>query len=139
MLNQICKGMKLILDFRRSAGWRFNLLAASVALALPLLCGSCSKKNDTVARSAPAPTPASESTTAAPPTVASTFVPATATNAMPDLRPLNHALLIWIVHNRRHPSSFEEFAANAGIQIPPPPPDKKYIIDSRGLISLVNR
>ena len=58
---------------------------------------------------------------------------------MPDLRPLNHALLIWIVHNRRHPAGFEEFAANAGIQIPPPPPGKKYIIDSRGLISLVNR
>ena len=137
--------MKLTLDFRRSAGWRFELLAASVALALalPLFCGSCSKKSDSLAGSAPAPTPVPESTTAAPTaaptTVASTFAPATATNATPDLRPLNHALLIWIVHNRRHPASFEEFAANAGIQIPPPPPGKKYIIDSSGLISPVNR
>jgi hypothetical protein len=57
---------------------------------------------------------------------------------MPNLQPLNQALLGWRLQNRRVPASFEEFAASAGIQIPPPPPGKKYILNSHGLISLVN-
>lgn len=66
-------------------------------------------------------------------------VAANATNAVPDLRPLNQALIGWIIQNRRHPASFEEFAASANIQIPPPPPGKKYVLNGHGLISLVNR
>jgi hypothetical protein len=135
--------MKLISNFRRSAEWRFDLLAASVALALalPLFCGGCSKKNDTAATNLPATSQAAAPTSAAPtpPIIASMPAPATATNAAPDLRAINRALIIWSVHHRRQPSSFEEFAASAGFQIPPPPPGRKYVIDSRGLVSLVNR
>jgi len=57
---------------------------------------------------------------------------------MPNLQPLNQALLAWRIQNRRVPASFAEFAASAGINIPAPPPGKKYIINSHGLISLVN-
>ena len=42
------------------------------------------------------------------------------------------------MQNRRVPANFEEFAASANIQIPPPPAGKKYVINSHGLISLVN-
>jgi len=58
---------------------------------------------------------------------------------MPDLRELNGALFDWVVQHQRRPANFEEFAASAGIQIPPPPPGKKYALNSRGLVSLVNR
>ena len=65
--------------------------------------------------------------------------PAAVTNsAGPDLVALNQALLGWRVQNQRVPSSFAEFAASANITIPPPPAGKKYIINNRGLISLVN-
>jgi hypothetical protein len=135
--------MKPMSDFRPFAGWRFNFHAASVAvaLALPLLFGGCSKKTDAPASNLPATPQAAAPTSAAPtpPIVASMPAPATATNAAPDLRAINRALIIWSVHHRRQPSSFEEFAASAGFQIPPPPPGKKYVIDSNGLISLVNR
>jgi len=94
----------------------------------------------------PAQTNASQPTPATPPTVANSqpqqpqpaLATANATNATPDLRPLNQALIGWIVQNRRHPATFEEFAASADIQIPTPPPGKKYILNGRGLISLVN-
>jgi hypothetical protein len=42
------------------------------------------------------------------------------------------------MQNHRVPANFAEFAASAGIQIPPPPAGKKYILNSHGLISLVN-
>ncbi len=57
---------------------------------------------------------------------------------MPDLRPLNRALMQWVTQNHRAAANFEEFAASANIQIPPPPPGKKYVINSHGLINLVN-
>lgn len=59
--------------------------------------------------------------------------------ATPDLRPLNRALMGWVYQHGRRPANFEEFAASAKVQIPKPPPGKKYIINNRGLISLVNR
>jgi hypothetical protein len=42
---------------------------------------------------------------------------------------LDRELRRWILANRRPPKNFEDFAATAGIQIPPPPPGKKYVID----------
>jgi hypothetical protein len=55
-----------------------------------------------------------------------------------DLKQLNHAYVGWIVRNRRAPNTFEEFVAWSGIQVPPPPAGKKYVIDSTGFINLVN-
>ena len=82
---------------------------------------------------------AAESPSTQPTPVVSTPAPAAITNsAGPDLVALNQALLDWRVQNQRVPANFAEFAASANIKIPPPPPGKKYVINSRGLISLVN-
>ena len=112
-----------------------------------ILAVGCNKKDQGSGTNAPMPpaqTNASQPVPATPPTVADSqpqpaLTAANATNAAPDLRPLNQALIGWIMQNRRHPATFEEFAASADIQIPPPPPGKKYIFNGRGLISLVNR
>jgi hypothetical protein len=132
------------LDFDRFAGhqpkrWR---VCIALALAIPLLATGCSKKGDNSTSNMASPS-ASDSTATSPatPAPAGSSQPtsaASATNAMPDLQALNQALLQWRMQNQRVPSSFAEFAASAGINIPPPPSGKKYVINSRGLISLVN-
>src|SRR3954454_24150953 len=50
---------------------------------------------------------------------------------------LDRALNNWVARNRRAPRSFEEFAATAGINIPPPPAGKRYAIDKTGHVVLV--
>ena len=56
-----------------------------------------------------------------------------------DMRALNHAYIGWIVANRRRPRDFDDFATSSGIQIPPAPAGKKYIIDKSGFIALANQ
>jgi hypothetical protein len=114
--------------------------------AATLFATGCRKQNQSAESPSAVPAPPSQTdasqataTTPAPAVNPTTPPAATATNALPDLRPLNQALMGWIVRNQRHPANFEDFAATAGIQIPPPPPGKKYIINGRGLISLVNQ
>lgn len=58
-------------------------------------------------------------------------------NAGTDLKQMDRALLKWLMANRRKPSSFEEFAATAGVPIPPPPAGKKYFIDKNMHILVV--
>jgi hypothetical protein len=55
-----------------------------------------------------------------------------------DLKQLNHAYISWILQNKRRPKSFEDFVAMSGIQIPPPPAGKKYVIDKHGFINVEN-
>jgi hypothetical protein len=55
-----------------------------------------------------------------------------------DLKQLNHAYVGWVLQNRRRPNSFEEFVKLSGIQVPPPPAGKKYVIDGHGFINYVN-
>ena len=125
---------------------RWQILCAGLVCANALLVAGCSKQSQSQAPSASTPPDANASQSAPPATVstppdvnASQSVPAaTVTNGQPDLRPLNQALLGWVIQNRRRPANFEEFAASANIQIPPPPPGKKYVINSHGLINLVN-
>jgi hypothetical protein len=63
---------------------------------------------------------------------------AAANNGMPVLQQLNRAVLQYKIQNHRNPTSVEEVAAFAGIQVPPPPPGKKYVFNGRGLIVLVD-
>ena len=64
----------------------------------------------------------------------------TATNGEPDMRDLNRYLLRWAVGHQKRPASFEEFAADPGVQIPPPPTGKKYKLDTGTMhIILVNQ
>jgi len=137
--------MKMHSNFCRGAARSARLgpvLCAGLVCATLLLAAGCRKQAQSPTPPAPAPqdTNASQPAPAAPNTaVNSQPVPsATATNATVDLRELNGELLSWILQNHRRPASFEEFAASSGIQIPPPPRGEKYIINSRGLISLIN-
>ncbi len=57
----------------------------------------------------------------------------------PDLQDVNRQLRRWILKNQRPPENFEDFAATAGMQIPPPPAGKKYAIDKHMHVVLVNR
>ena len=45
----------------------------------------------------------------------------------------------WILRNQRPPKDFEDFAATAGIEVPPPPPGKKYVIDKTMHVVLAKR
>jgi hypothetical protein len=122
--------------------WQGVLLAGIGATAI-LAVGCHPKDQNTEAPAvaqSPSPTDANPSNPMTSPPVTNPGTPVTtATNAPPDLRELNGALLDWIIQNQRHPANFEEFAASSGTQIPPPPPGKKYVLNSRGLISLVDR
>ena len=57
----------------------------------------------------------------------------------PDLKELNRSVLRWILGNRRRPQNFEEFAATAGVTIPPPPAGKKYALGKDMHVQLVDR
>lgn len=115
-----------------------------VAGATALFAG-CSKSAHNAAASTPIPQtnaslPATESQPAQTVRANSASTPATtAKHAAPDLRPLNQALMGWVYQHGRRPADFKEFAASAGVKIPPPPSGKKYVINGRGLISLVNQ
>jgi hypothetical protein len=63
---------------------------------------------------------------------------ANASTTGPNMQELNRALIGYIVHNHHRPKTFEEFAASGTIQIPPPPAGKKYTLNPRGYIILVD-
>ena len=90
-----------------------------------VLASGCSKKT-------PAATAPPQS---APPPTATGVQP----EAQPDLPELNRSLLRWMMGHRHRPKDFEEFAATAGVTIPPPPAGKKYIIRKDLHIALVDR
>ena len=123
---------------------RRYILSMLLVCATAMLAVGCHRKEQS--SEIPAPPPPATQTDAAPaapaaPPAAVNSEPAASSvaNALPDLRPLNQALIGWILSNQRHPASFEEFAASTDIQIPPLPPGKKYVLNGRGLISIVNR
>ncbi len=62
-----------------------------------------------------------------------------APNGAPDLAEMDRAMLRWLMSNRRVPSSFEDFAATAGMPIPPAPTGKKYVIAKDMHIHLVSK
>ncbi|HLX96135.1 MAG TPA: hypothetical protein VKU37_10370 [Verrucomicrobiae bacterium] len=129
----------------RRPGRQFVLLIAFVGVTAMLAVG-CHKQSQVAAPETPPPaqpTNASQPEPANQATVVNSQPPpaldANTTNALPDLRPLNRALWGWVAQNGHRPANFEDFAATAGIEIPPLPPGKKYILNDRGLISIVNR
>lgn len=143
-MNGLFLKMKMHSNFRWGARYpsgRGQILCAGLICATALVVAGCGKQSQSPAPSASTPQDVNASQpAAATPTPAASSEPApaaTTTNALPDLRPLNSALIDWRMQNRRVPSSFAEFAASANINIPPPPPGKKYVINSHGLISLV--
>jgi hypothetical protein len=114
-------------------------LLVALALAASLSFAGCGKKQTSVTPAAPAESNAN-------PPSASSEMPAPApvvVSANPaggvDLKELNHAYVAWIVQHRQAPKSFEEFIKLSGMQVPPPPPGKKYVIDHAGFINFENQ
>jgi len=53
-----------------------------------------------------------------------------------DLRDLNHAYIGWVVRSHQRAKTFEEYVAASGVQVPPAPAGKKYVIDHAGFIAI---
>lgn len=94
-------------------------------LAILAFSAGCSHKNEQ-----PAPSPQQTNSS-----ISNTNAAAT---AEPDLAELNRAMRRWLIANRRPPKNFGEFAATAGVPIPPPPAGKKYIIAPNMHVELVD-
>ena len=60
-------------------------------------------------------------------------------DGQPDFAALNRTLKRWVFGHRRPPANFDEFAATAGVSIPPPPAGKKYVITKNMHVELANR
>jgi len=127
-----------------------NCLAISairISLALVfgmIVCGSgCSKKPSAAAPPAPEvqAQAAPEATAPAPPNPsrAQQVGQVVQADGQADMGELNRCLLRWMMGNKRPPANFEDFAATAGVTIPPPPPGKKYRIGKDMHVVLVDR
>ncbi|MGD1089491.1 MAG: hypothetical protein ABR955_12315 [Verrucomicrobiota bacterium] len=107
-------------------------------MVVTLFFAGCGKKSETSgAASQPAAGTASTQGTAPAQGTAPTQGTAPASTT-PDLAQLNREVRKWILRNQYWPSNFDEFAATANIQIPPPPAGKKYVLDSRMHVILVD-
>jgi hypothetical protein len=106
------------------SGRRHGLFVLVVCATVMLAMGCSQKKTGAEIPAAPPPpttqTDASPAAAATPSTAESSEpAAANATNGLPDLRPLNQALIGWIISNQRHPATFEESAAATGKEIRP--------------------
>lgn len=105
----------------------YRVALPAVLAGMVLLLGAsagCGKR--------PAPPPPAPATNA----VAAATMPAPETA---DLTQMTRDLRRWIVRNQRPPKNYDEFAATAGSQYPPPPAGKKFAIDKSMHVILVNR
>lgn len=118
-----------------------GVLAVLSVTCLLVGCGKGSKSD----ASTPA-TPATNGTSAPAQVQPSSPVPRAPTQAAPSSAPqtdpnlgqLTRGVRKWIVRNQRAPKSFEEFAASSGMQISAPPAGKKYSLDKRMNVILVD-
>ena len=61
-------------------------------------------------------------------------------NGQPNMDQLNRVARAWLLRNSRRPADWADFVAHAGVQIPPPPPGKKYVLDTHRMhVTLENR
>jgi hypothetical protein len=138
--------MKHILNFGRPDRWKPGAGILCVILAL-VAGGGCGKSKNaaTPVQSPPAAdSAATPSGTPLSPQMQPTL-PAVSVNAVnvgqkgpTQVQSLNRAMMGWVMKNHRRPQTFEEFASTAGFQIPDPPAGKKYALNSKGFIILVN-
>jgi len=121
-------------------------IGAAVLFASSLLVGGCSRKSSDAANSQanvetsqdvqtvnPAAAPAP------PAPLGPEVAPVAQADGQPDLAALDRVARLWMFRNHRRPTSWEDFAANAGVQIPPPPPGKKYALSRDMRVTLVDR
>jgi hypothetical protein len=118
------------------------VLTGLLALAL-VVCGCGRKKSLAAAKSSDAtqaPSSTQPATGAPGPGPQALRQPETIAqpDGQTDLHALNRCLVRWLIANKRRPKDFADFAATAGVTIPPPPSGKKYAIGSNMHIVLVN-
>jgi hypothetical protein len=109
---------------------------STLALIVALGASGCGKK--ATQQVAPPPAAAASDAPAQSAPHQSSPQPTALQNSEPDLANLNRALIRWLIHNKRRPASFEDFAATADTPIPPAPAGKKYIIAANMHVQLVN-
>ncbi|HXB58530.1 MAG TPA: hypothetical protein VNU95_03150 [Candidatus Acidoferrales bacterium] len=111
-------------------------------LAIALFDSGCSQKSSTTF-SSEANQEVGNTNPAAVTAPSAQPVPGTAsvvqTDGQPDMAELNRVAKFWMFRNRRRPTSWDDFVANAGVQIPPPPPGKKYVLSQDTRVTLENR
>jgi hypothetical protein len=131
-------GMKKVFDFGRLivSQPKGSGCVALVGAVLLLVVG-CTKSNNAQAAAPSSGATNSSATSSGSPTPV-VYAPAAgvtnADNTQLELQTLNKALLGWMIKNHRHPQNFAEFASSTDIQIPEPPPGKKYALNPRGFI-----
>jgi|GEM_PF-651700 hypothetical protein len=137
--------MKMISGLTRFKKWPAprQISAFVLVLTTALFFAGCSKHTTPVVQTTadqntnqPA---ADQPTTYQQPSTTTPVVATPQPPAAPDLRELDRGLIRWIVGNRRPPKNFADFAATAGVAIPPPPAGKQYFIDKTMHIQLVDR
>lgn len=119
------------------------VLTGLLALAL-VVCGCGRKKSLAAAKSSDASQAPSSTqpATGAPgpgPQVLRQPEAVVQTDGQTDLHALNRCLIRWLIANKRRPKDFADFAATAGVPIPPPPAGKQYAIGKDMHIVLVSR
>jgi hypothetical protein len=106
--------------------------------ALAVFAAGCGKKQGP----APAATPNASTDAAAADTASNrpAFTPPAPSvdKNSPILQQLNRSLIGYRMQKHGNPSSVEDLAAFAGIQLPAPPPGKKYAFNAHGLVVLVD-
>jgi hypothetical protein len=119
-------------------------IAVVLASALAVLFSGCGKKNSPAPATPPTASevaPGQQPVTGqlATPQIQPPGTPLTQADGAVDMPELQRTVIRWVVANRRRPNSFEDFAATAGVPIPPPPAGKKYTITHDLHVQLVNR
>lgn len=118
------------------------VLSAGVVSAIFFATG-CGKKETPATTASPPPAAVAPDPTGKPAAVPVAVKPPVASVAQADgsvdLGELQRTVVRWVVANKRRPSSFEDFAATAGVKIPPPPAGKKYFLSHDLHVQLVNQ
>lgn len=113
------------------------------SILLGLIVGSsflgCGKSNNATNQAASPTAEVAQSQSSTENAVAGPAPAAPAPQPTADPLDLNRELRKWILRNRRPPKNFEDFAATSGVEIPPPPAGKKYVVDKSMHVVLANR
>jgi len=134
----------------QSTQWEGACLA--LVLGAVIFATGCGKKENAAPATTTVPTPAptpqdttqptTENTTPVPnqpgPPRADPAAAAKLDVSVPVLVQLNRAILRYRMQSNHNPGSVEEASAVTGIQLPPPPSGKKYILNRKGFVVLTD-
>ncbi len=124
--------------------WAGKLVGVLLVLGTLTLAAGCGKKAAPVV-DVPSPAPPAQAAVLPGqpnPPLPQPYAPVTLpppTSAAPDLSQINRAYIGWIMQTHRHARTVEEFVTAAGVQLPPAPAGKKFVIDKHGYIALANQ